>query len=106
MLENAYQTIFTAALVLLGIGLIFALFRAVLGPRIADRLMGINMCGTMTIAAIAILAFMLKEGYLLDVCLIYCMISFLAVVVLAKVFVTVYIQKNKEKKNGGERRDA
>ena len=99
MLEQAYQTMYTVVLVLLGIGLVFALLRAVLGPRIADRIMGINMAGTMTIAAIAVLSFMLKEGYLLDVCLIYVMISFLAVVVLSKIYITVHMDKQEKAQN-------
>ena len=51
---------------------------------------------------IAILALMQEEGYLVDICLIYAMISFLAVIVLTKVYMGVYIQKKEEeeKKNG------
>ena len=43
-----------------------------------------------------------EEGYLVDICLIYAMISFLAVIVLTKVYMGVYIQKKEEeeKKNG------
>jgi multicomponent Na+:H+ antiporter subunit F len=96
-LSQAYQILFIITLVLLGIGMIFALIRAIRGPRIADRIMGINMVGTMTIASIAVLAVLLHESALLDVCLIYCMISFVAVVVLAKVFITRYLEKAFEK---------
>ena len=39
----------------------------------------------LTTAIIAVLAVYLKESWLLDVCIIYCLISFLAVVVLAKI---------------------
>ena len=66
-------------------GLFFSLLRAIRGPRMADRILGINMTGSLTTAAIAVLAIYLDQSWLLDVCLIYCMISFLAVVVLAKV---------------------
>ena len=70
---------------LLTAGLFFSLLRAIRGPRMADRILGINMTGSLTTAAIAVLAIYLDQSWLLDVCLIYCMISFLAVVVLAKV---------------------
>ena len=72
-------------LFLLTAGLFFSLLRAIRGPRMADRILGINMTGSLTTAAIAVLAIYLDQSWLLDVCLIYCMISFLAVVVLAKV---------------------
>ena len=67
------------------IGLFFSLLRAIIGPRMADRVVGINMTGSFATAAIAVLAILFKQSWLLDVCIIYCMISFVAVVVLAKV---------------------
>ena len=72
-------------MVCLTVGLGFALVRAIRGPRMADRIVGINMTGSLTTAIIAVLAVYLKESWLLDVCIIYCLISFLAVVVLAKI---------------------
>lgn len=74
-----------SVLLCLAAGLLFALIRAIRGPRLADRIMGINMIGSLTTAAIAVLAVLLHQSWLLDVCLIYCMISFLAVVILAKI---------------------
>ena len=48
---------------------------------------------------IAVLAVLLKEGYLVDICIIYAMISFLSVIVLTKVYMGVYReQKEKGKK--------
>jgi len=54
------------------------------------------------IVAISILAVMMQEGYLVDVALIYAMISFLAVIVISKVYMGVYFEKRKkeEKKHG------
>ena len=48
------------------------------------------MMGTIVMVIIAILAIMLGEGYLVDICIIYAMISFLAVIVLTKVYMGVY----------------
>lgn len=80
-------------LFLLTAGLFFSLLRAIRGPRIADRIMGINMTGSLTTAAIAVLAVYLEQSWLLDVCLIYCMISFLAVVVLERVSIASHEEK-------------
>ena len=80
-------------LFLLTAGLFFSLLRAIRGPRMADRILGINMTGSLTTAAIAVLAVLLEQSWLLDVCLIYCMISFLAVVVLAKISIVSHEEK-------------
>ena len=82
---NWFDYLLIIVLFLLTGGLFFSLLRAIRGPRMADRILGINMTGSLTTAAIALLAVLLDQSWLLDVCLIYCMISFLAVVVLAKI---------------------
>ena len=77
--------IFPAVLCFLGIGILLALIRAVRGPRIADRVMSVNIIGSLSSGSIAVLAVYLEESWLLDVCLIYSMMSFLAVAILAMV---------------------
>ena len=70
-------------LILLALLLFALLLRAVKGPSIADRIVAVNMMGSITIVMIAIMSFLLKEDYLMDICLIYAMVSFLAVVVIS-----------------------
>ena len=89
-MSAAYEMLFTVVLVVLGALMFLCLLRAVLGPRVADRLVSINMIGTIVIAMVAILALMLNEGYLMDVAIIYAMLSFLAVVVLVKIVIGVH----------------
>lgn len=93
MLEQAYQVLLSGAMVALGILIVISIIRSVLGPGISDRIIAVNMTGTIVIMLIAILSVYLDESYLVDVCLIYAMISFLAVVVLCKVYTGVYLQK-------------
>ena len=101
-LEKAYSVFFTGALIVLAILVILCLVRAIIGPRVADRIVSVNMTGTMVMVMIAILALMLDEGYLADICLIYAMISFLAVIVLVKVYMGVYLEgKEKGQKDDG-----
>lgn len=103
-LGQAYHVLFVGALIFLAIMVLLCLIRAIIGPRVADRIVATNMMGTMIMVIIAILALMLKEGYLVDICLIYAMISFLAVVCLTKVYLGVYQEKKIEeaKKNGSD----
>ena len=98
-LVHQFEWIFHIILILLVVMLLLCLIRAVIGPRIADRLVAANMMGTMIICIIVILAVIMDEEYLADIALIYAMISFLAVVVLTKVFTGVYQeQKARQKK--------
>lgn len=99
MIEKAYGGLFTGAVIILAILVILSLIRSVLGPRTADRIIAVNMAGTMVISIIAILSVYMKENYLVDICLIYAMISFLGVVVLCKVYMGVYLQKKHMKAN-------
>ena len=75
-LETAYRTVYVGVLIFLALMIFFCLIRAVKGPRVADRIVAVNMIGTMVMVIIAILALLLNEGYLVDICLIYAMISF------------------------------
>ena len=103
-MTEAYNMLFSVVLAVLGILLFLCLLRAILGPRIADRVVGINMIGTIVIMMIAILALMLGEGYLVDIAIIYAMLSFLAVVVLAKIYIGVYrAQRVKEEEQNDDR---
>lgn len=98
-LVHQFEWIFHIILIILGIMLVLCLIRAVIGPRIADRLVAVNMMGTMIMCIIVILGVIMDEGYLADIALIYAMISFLAVVVLTKVYTGVYQEyKMKQKK--------
>ena len=90
---SAFDYLWFIALLVLAAGLFFALLRAIRGPRIADRIMGINMIGTMVSVTLAILSVWLRQSWLLDVCILYAMISFLAVVVLAKVCIAAKKQE-------------
>ena len=93
MMDSWFDYFLVGVLVFLTAGLFFSLLRAIRGPRMADRILGINMTGSLTTAAIALLAVLLDQSWLLDVCLIYCMISFLAVVVLAKISIASHEEK-------------
>ena len=104
VLAMVYQKLYIGVLIILALMLFVCLIRAVRGPRVADRLMAVNMMGTMVMVMIAVLALLLKEGFLVDICLIYALVSFLAVNVLAKVYIGVYeenYRKRHKNDNGG-----
>ena len=97
-IENAYQMLYLSVLVVLSILTLLCLVRAIRGPRIADRIVSINMISTLTITMICILAIRQQQGYLVDVALIYALIGFLAVVVLCKVYMGIALEKREKAK--------
>lgn len=99
-LENVYRMFLTGIIIILAVMLLFCFFRACLGPKVADRIVAVNMMGTIVMVMIAVLAVRMKEDYLVDICIIYAMISFLAVIVLTKVYMGVYLEKKQKEKEG------
>ena len=87
------------AVIILAVLVFLCFIRALLGPTVADRIVAVNMIGTLVIMIIAVLTIMLEEGWLADIAAIYAMLSFLAVVVLTKIYLGVYREKN-----GGQKR--
>ena len=70
--------------VFLSVSIFFCLMRSALGPRYTDRITAASIIGTKVIVLIAVLALVVGEDYLADICLIYAIISFLSVVVLGR----------------------
>ena len=97
IIEQAYYGLFIVTILILALLILFCILRSALGPRTADRIIALNMIGTMIIMIIAVLSVLLDQNYLVDICLIYAMISFLGVVVLCKIYTGVYLQKKGRK---------
>lgn len=95
----------TVCLIIFAIFLLICLTKAVIGPRVGDRVVCVNMMGTMVMVIVAVLAVKMNEGYLVDICLIYAMISFLAVVVLCKVYMGVYTEKKMKEASANKEKD-
>ena len=66
---------------------------------IVDRILSINMAGTMIITAIVFMSGIQEETSLIDIGLLYAMISFLAVVVFSRIYRGEYLSlKDKKRK--------
>lgn len=94
--EQAYHGLGVVAMTVLVVLAILCLVRCIRGPRVSDRVLAVNMVGTLTIIMVGVMVVMLGEGYLADVALVYAMISFLAVVVLCKVYTGIYRERRHE----------
>ena len=85
-LERAHQILFLVSMLTLSVTVFTCLFRAILGPRFTDRVMSVNVIGTKAVAMIALLSFLLDEEGLIDIAVVYAMISFLAIVILSRCY--------------------
>ncbi len=83
---EAYDILYCCAVLFLSAALLSVIVRSVIGPTTADRVVSVNMAGSVTVMILAILSVYLGESFIGDVCLIYVLISFVSVVVLCKVF--------------------
>ena len=97
-IQSAYNMLYTFVLTVLSVLIFLCLVRAIRGPRVADRIVSINMISTLVIATICVLAIKLAQGYLADVAIIYALIGFLAVVVLCKVYMGIALEKREKEK--------
>lgn len=95
-MASAYDILFTSAMSILGIFMFICLFRAVVGPTTADRVISINMIGGIVIMLIVLLSLMMNEGFLVDMAVIYALLSFLAVVILVRIYIVINARKEKE----------
>ncbi len=94
-MEQVLEIFLFAVIVILSILVFFCLIRALKGPEISDRVICVNMIGTLVIIIISVLAVILDESWLADIAAVYAMISFLAVVVLTKIYIGVYREKHR-----------
>lgn len=81
----SFYEILSGIVVFLAIGICVTFIRAIIGSRFTDRIVAINLIGTMVTAIICILAIVLDIPYLIDVALVYTMLSFLSVALTCRV---------------------
>ena len=92
LIEQCYNYLFWGALVVLAVGILAALVYIIRARLTVDRIIGINLVGT-----IVVLTFLLGEDYLADIALIYVVLSFIAVMMLCRIYINLY-QRNQRKK--------
>lgn len=61
-----------------------ALVRAARGPTVWDRVLAVNMMGTMTVLLIAVLGFLAGRPEWLDLALIYALMNFIGTLAVLK----------------------
>ena len=91
--ETAYEYLFRAVLLFMTLYALLGICRAIRGPELCDRMLGVNMVGSAVIVSILTLTAALAEPYLADVAIIYAAVNFVGTVILNRVYI---------KKHGGD----
>ena len=94
VLDDVIRVMLHFGTLFLSITMCFCLVRAIKGPTLADRIIATNMICIKTILLIVIVGVNLGEGFLVDVALVYALLSFLAVVVLTRIMLRSYVDKS------------
>jgi multicomponent Na+:H+ antiporter subunit F len=77
---------FAAAIIAILLAMFMSLCRALLGPTLYDRLLAVNVLGTITVLFIAVFGFLTGRPEFLDIGLAYALINFIATIAVLKFF--------------------
>ena len=99
LIQQCYHDLFWGALVLLGLGLLAVMVYIIRARLTVDRIIGINLIGTLVAIIIAILTYLLGEDYLADVAIVYVVLSFIAVMLLCRIDINLYRRRREEKED-------
>lgn len=78
------EAMVTLAAALMGIAFLLALWRFLVGPTAADRVVAFDVLTIVSVSGIALVALAEGRGIYLDVALIYALLSFLGVIAVAR----------------------
>jgi len=85
------QNVFLYSGIFLGLIMLLSLYRAVAGPTVLDRLIGVNAIGSKTTALLVIIGLIYQRvDMFVDIALAYAMLNFIAVLAASR-----YFQKQK-----------
>ena len=82
MSSPLYLESFAALVVLISMAL--AMLRAVSGPTVFDRILAVNVTGTLTVVLISIYGFLDERPDFLDIALLYALINFVGTIAVSK----------------------
>lgn len=97
LIAQCYEYLYWGVLILLAVGILFTLYYIIRCRLTVDRIIGINLIGTIVVIIICILTVLLGEDYLADTALIYVVLSFLAVMMLCRIYINLYHSRRRDK---------
>ncbi len=78
---------FIAVSLVILLAVLLSLYRVFMGPVIIDRIIGVNVIGTKTIAVIVLTGFIFdRVEFFIDIAFVYALINFIGALALSKFF--------------------
>lgn len=77
---------FEIATYLILFAMFLALIAAIIGETVYDKILAVNIFGTITVLFIALFGFMTERPEFLDIALVYALINFIATIAVLKFF--------------------
>ena len=97
-MEQVKSWVLAAGAVVIALLILATLVRAVLGPRFTDRIVAVNVISTLVIAELMLLSVWMREEFLVDIALVFALLSFLSVVVAFQTVMTRQKKQSREEK--------
>ncbi|MDR2167523.1 MAG: cation:proton antiporter [Clostridiales bacterium] len=73
-----------SGMIFLAVAIFFCLYKAVRGPKLADRIIATNMIAIKIMLMIVVVGVFMGEDYLIDIAIVYALLSFLAVIIFSR----------------------
>ena len=77
---------FEVATYLILFAMLLALISAIVGKTVYDKILAVNIFGTITVLFIALFGFLTERPEFLDIAIVYALINFIATVAILKFF--------------------
>lgn len=98
LIDKCYDLLFTGVLIALALAVVVTLIYIIRSHLTVDRIIGINLIGTIVVIAISLLTHLLGQAYLADVAIVYVVMSFIAVMMLCRIYINLYHRRGKGEK--------
>ncbi len=98
LIAQYYEYLFAAVLVVLALCTLVSLVYVIRAHLTVDRIIGINLISTVVVVMICVLAKLLGEDYLVDIAVVYVVLSFIAVLLLCRIYINLFDKKKGEGK--------
>ena len=82
------ELVTTIAMAMLGLAMVLAIIRVMLGPSLADRILGLDMATTLGIGIIAVFATRVGISLYVDIAVALALVGFLSTVAFARYLLT------------------
>lgn len=72
------------AIVVLSITIFFCMYRAIIGPTVPDRIIGINMVGTKVTVMFVFIGVVFQTPLFMDIAMVYALLLFISTIAFTK----------------------